>query len=507
MKKKIKIAILAVCISLFSIFALGACGDNGSGAAGGGEEPDELVMAFMTWVLPGDTQMIQDAMNEILIPRYNISVELLIMDAASYTQNIRLMLTAGEQVDVMNTIFAGYTHLQSQGFLLDLEADNLLQNHGAGITAAIGGQTILDGARIAGTLYGIPTNCDHAVGRGAVAIGSQFLEAIGYPLPYPNNDIIHISTGELEDILIQIHNQFPDLETFRPIIPGNINQFMSHDPLGNEPFGVLLDPLNDLTVSNLFTSQEFYEFISMIYRWNNNGFISMDAAADDTPVTALVAAGRLMGYMTGGKPGIVAQESGLCAQHMTIFQTGPDIMNANAAARFPWAIPYTTANPERAMTLLNAFYTDPELSNLLIWGIEGTHYEVQADGRIDFPAGLDAGSSGWHNGMAWNMPNQFISHVWVGDDLDLYDQLIEFNANALVSKAFGFIFDPASVVNEIAAVTNAYEELIVSLGLGMVDPASGIAQLNERLAAAGLYRIIEEKQAQLDYWAAAVGIN
>lgn len=494
-----------VWVSVFAIFSLSACGNDDGGTADDG--PDELVMAFMTWVLPSDTQMIQDAMNEILIPRYNMSVELLIMDAASYQQNIRLMLTAGEQVDIMNTIMAGYTHLQGQGFLLDLEANNLIQNFGAGIPDAVGGWEILNGARIAGTLYGVPTNCDHAVGRGAIAVGTQFLDAIGFDVPSPNNDIIHISVAELDSILMQINEAFPEMETFRPTMPGGITQFMSIDPLGAEPFGVLLDPVNDLTVSNLFTSQAFYDFISMMYRWNNHGFISLDAAADDTPVTALVSAGRLMSYMTGGKPGIVAQESGLCAQPMTIFQTGPDMMNANAAARFPWAIPFTTANPERAMTLLNAFYTCPELSNLLIWGIEGVHYEMQTDGRVDFPAGLDAGTSGWHNGMAWNMPNQFISHVWMGDDLDLYDQLIEFNANAQISRAFGFIFDPAPVQNEIAAVTNAYEELIVSLGMGMVNPTTGIAQLNERLTAAGLYRIIDEKQSQLDAWVIAVGMN
>ena len=502
MSKKVKVLIAIACLSLFTVFAFTACGDNGDS-----DGPDQLVMAFMTWVLPRDTQLIQDAMNEILIPRYNIEVELLIMDAASYQQNIRLMLTAGEQVDVMNTIMAGYTHLQGQGFLLDLEANNLLQNYGAGIPAAVGGWEILNGARIAGTLYGIPTNCDHAVGRGAVAIGAQFLEAIGFDVPNPNNDVVPISIAELNDILLQINAAFPNMETIRPVIPGNITQFMNIDPLGADPFGVLLDPLGPLTVSNLFTSQEFYSFINMVYGWNNNGFISLDAAADDTPVTALVSAGMLMGYLTGGKPGIVAQESGLCNQPMVIFQTGADVMNSNAAARFPWAIPFTTVDPTRAMTLMNAIYTCPELSNLLIWGIEGTHWELQPSGHIGFPAGLDAGSSGWHNGMGWNMPNQFISHVWVGDDLDLYDQLVRFNANALISSAFGFIFDPAPVQNEIAAVTNAYEELITSLGLGMVNPRAGIDELNSRLTAAGLYRIIEEKQRQLDAWAIAAGIN
>ena len=148
-------ALLPLVLALVLVLALTGCGGNGNDNQSANQtanqtanqnqeastpdpitpSPDgevhELVMSFMTWVLPGDTQQIQDAMNEILIPRYGISVELLIMDAASYQQNIRLMLTAGEQVDVMSTLFAGFVHLQSQGFLLDLEANNLLQNFSA----------------------------------------------------------------------------------------------------------------------------------------------------------------------------------------------------------------------------------------------------------------------------------------------------------------------------------------------------------------------------------------
>jgi len=492
-----------VALLIVAAFALTACNRD---SAGSDADVTQLVMAFMTWTLPGDTQVVQDAMNEILIPEYNIEVELLVMDSAAYQQNIRMMLTAGEQIDVMGSIMAGFTHLQQQGFLLDLEENNLLANYGSGIAAAVG-QEFLDGARVAGRLYGIPTNVDHAVGRGSFVVATQYLEAIGFPVPSPNNDIIPISIAEFENILHQINEAFPDIETIRPVMPGNLGHFLPHDPLGAEHFGVLLDPANSLVVENLFTSQMFYDFMRRMYNWNQAGFISADAGADTTPVVALTSAGRLAAYFTGGKPGIVAQESGLCAQPVTVFQTGPDFMNANAAARFPWVIPHTTTSPEKAMTLMNALYTNPAISNLLIWGVEGVHYEIQPDGRADFPQGLDAGTSGWFNGVAWSLPNQFISHVWMGDDLDLYDQLRYFNQNAIQSRAFGFIFDPTPVANEFAAVTNVFTELIPGLGLGQIDPTVGIPIMNDRMEAAGLYRIIAEKQAQLDAWAAATGAN
>lgn len=468
---------------------------------------ENLVMAMGFFVLPADVQLIQDAMNEILVPRYGINLELLVMDVASYNQNASLMLTSGDQIDVMSSLFVGYVSMHQQGFLMDLEENNLLANYGSGIIDALGGMELIDGARINGNLYGLPNNRDYAMGRGAFAVGTQYLEAIGYPLPNPNIDVIHISIDEFDDILSQIHVEFPDIETIRPLMPGNIVHYFPIDNVGAEPFGVLLDPANDLTVSNFFGSQLFRDYVDMAYSWNQRGFIGGDAATDETPVTALASAGRIMSYFTGGKPGIVAQESGLCAQPMTIFQTGIDFMASNAAAAFPWVIPYTTANPEKAMTLLNAIYTDPELSNLMIWGIEGVHYVVEPSGHITFAPGVDGSNSGWFINMAWAMPNQFIAHIWEGNDLNLPQQLMDFNASAVVSKAFGFIFDSTPVRNEIAAVTNVYEELMPSLGLGFVNPEEGIAQLVERMEAAGLNRIIAEKQSQIDAWALAAGVR
>ena len=501
---KLKLFLLTVVLSL-ALLAFTACGNGGAAGRGDGQVY-QLVLAMMTWTLPDDTQLIEDAMNEILIARYGIQIELLVMDSAAYQQNIRLMLTAGEQIDVMTSLMLTFPTLQQQGFLLDLEYNGLMATYGAGIPYAVG-REFLDGARIGGTLYGVPTNVDHAVGRGAFVVGTHFLEAIGFPVPYPNNDVIHISLSEFEDILHQINAAFPDVETIRPVIPGNLAHFMTHDPLGAGQFGVLLDPENSLVVENLFESQMFYDFVSMTRRWNQAGLIGADAGIDTTPVVALKQAGRIASYFTGGRPGIVRQESGLTAMPVTVFQTGPDLMHSNAAARFPWVIPYTTIRPELAMTLMNAIFTCPEISNILIWGIEGVHYEVQPSGHIDFPAGLDAASSGWHNGVNWAMPNQFITHVWAGDDLDLYDQFGVFNQNAVRSIAFGFVFNPENVQTEWTAVTNTFAELIPGLGFGHVDPAVGIPELNERLFAAGLQRIIDEKQAQLDKWAAAAGLR
>ena len=102
--------------------------------------------------------------------------------------------------------------------------------------------------------------------------------------------------------------------------------------------------------------------------------------------------------------------------------------------------------------------------------------------------------------MGWMMPNQFQTHVWEGNDPDLWTEMKEFNTNAKVSKASGFSFDSTNVANELTAVQNVYNEYQTSVEYGFVDPETGIAEMNDKMMTAGLQKIIDEKKAQLAAW-------
>ena len=80
---------------------------------------------------------------------------------------------------------------------------------------------------------------------------------------------------------------------------------------------------------------------------------------------------------------------------------------------------------------------------------------------------------------------------------------IRFNNEAIKSPALGFAFDSTKIATELTSVTNVYEEYQKSLEYGFVDPEVGIPEMLEKMNNAGLQKIIDEKQAQLDAWAAA----
>ena len=167
---------------------------------------------------------------------------------------------------------------------------------------------------------------------------------------------------------------------------------------------------------------------------------------------------------------------------------------------FRSTIPIATANPQAAMVLLNEFYTNPELADLIIYGIEGTHYEITEDGFLDASAGTSPDTYGTLN---WLYPNQFASTVPKGNSADLWERTAAFNEEARQSPASGFAFDSTGIATELTAVTNVYEEYQKSLEYGFVDPETAIPEMLEKMNSAGLQKIIEEKQTQLDAWAAS----
>lgn len=494
MKKKL--VALMLCAALLVSAVSGALAQSSG-------DVTKLVMMFMTWTgAPADTQAVQDAINAITVEKLGIEVDLQISDVGAYRQSVQLALSGGEQVDLLTTILLNYPSLVAQGYLSDLEENNLLTTYGAGIVSSVG-QAYIDACRVGGKLYGLPNNRDMAQGRGCAAVATEYLDGIGYQVPadQKNSEIVKISLDELNDIYARLHVQYPSLEVYRPV-KLSMQQFSNVDFLGGSSFGVLTDYGSSMDVVNLFDTDFYRAYCQRIYGYNQKGYISPDATTDTTAVTELVKAGTLMSYTTGGKPGIRQQETNMCGRPMTIFQTLDNYISSNAVAQFPWTIPINTVNAEKAMTLLNEFYTNPALANLLSWGIEGKHYKVLDTGLIDFADGVNAGNATWNPSVGWEMPNEYITYVWNGNALDLWKQLADFNTSAKKSLASGFTFDSTNTATELTAVQNVYDEYLMSLEYGFVDPATGIPEMNAKMMDAGLQKIIDDKATQLAAWAA-----
>ena len=465
-------------------------------------EYQKVVYAIYTWTgRPEGTERIQEAMNRILRGKLCLEIELLALDFSSYSQDIQLDLTSNdEQVDWFGGNVIGYSNCVNNRFCYDLNAGDLLKTYGPGIEELIPAK-YQDACKHAGHLYGLPPVKDYAITTAAIVIGREYLDAIGYRYEEDEKQEVPSTWEEIEEIYTKLRDAFPDKYVFA--VGGNqFAQGSIVDNIGNDWFGVLLDPTKDTTVVNLMESQEWMDMVSRMYRWNKLGFISPDALMDSTSSSAKIKSGTYMSMLAPSKPGYKSQISAECGREMIVFRLGQDIIKSTGVSAVVNCLNRESPDPVAAVQLMNELYTDPELSTLLVWGEEGIDYVTDPDGFIRFPDDLDPMNAEWYHTMNWEMPNQYICPVWVGDYPDLGSRIEEFNAQAETSLAMGFTFDNSAYSAEYAALQNIYDEYANQLLYGFLDPVSGTAEFNAKLKEAGLDRYIAEKQRQFDAWLA-----
>jgi putative aldouronate transport system substrate-binding protein len=155
---------------------------------------------------------------------------------------------------------------------------------------------------------------------------------------------------------------------------------------------------------------------------------------------------------------------------------------------------------EKAMEFLNLLNTDPALRNMVDSGIEGTHYNVSADGYIE-----NLPESKNYDMPTFALGNVMLTYLNPGDPADKWEQFKAYNDAGKPAILLGFNFDPTNVSSEIAAVQNAKEAFWAPLMTGTVDPDKYLPQAIKKLNDAGLGKILAEAQKQIDAWKAANG--
>lgn len=496
------IFLLALCVTILA--AMAGCGSSAAGSASGetetesfGADETTLVIAYpLRNGVPEDNDLVEGAINEIVQPKLGVKIRLLPIALSDYSAEIQMMLSSGEKLDAFvirgddfNTYLAG-------DMLMDLT--DLLETDGQGIRDAVGGD-FLSAGEINGRLYAVTTNRDLAVGWGGLMCRTDIMREVGYTA-----EDIH-TLDDLDGLFAAVHKRYPEMICVTANTAGeSLHVQLGHtvDPLG-DGFGVLQNyGFESLEVVDEFETDEYREYCEHMRRWYKAGYISPDIVSGSESGNAMVKDGFAFSYVEGIKPGIQNQESRLAGMDLTPIQVGENATYTSIPAMYMWAIPYSADAPELSMRYLNEQYTNAEIMNLLAWGIEGVHYDRTSDGHITRAASLGGNESGYSPEAGWLFGNQFLTHVWEGDDLNLYDRLKEFNGTTRKSLAFGFTFDNSSVIAECAAVENVYDQYKMGLECGLIDPATGIPEMVQAMKNAGLDRILEEKQAQLDAWVA-----
>lgn len=467
------------------------------------EEETEIVFAMMTSGMYTDEglQMVADAVNEITVANDNVRVNFEPISIANYDNQVSMMMAGGEQLDVMG--FLGtYSNLVAKNQLMDLSP--YMDTYGQGIREAVGDE-FLKATTNNGKLYAIPNN------NGKAAVLNVFLRT---DVIEDNNisldGLYQASTwDEYMEVLDEVGNIFAQMKAAEPDMActssmGNSLLFTTclpqFDKL-NDNYGVLMD--GETTVVNYYESDEYAELVGIAHDWYEKGYVLQDAATTTEAQNTYFQAGVVMGGFVTGEEGQAEQITNATGVDVTCVKLLEPTISTTDVNGIGFGIAATSKLPEASMLWLNEMYTNPDVVNLLDWGVEGVHYELQDDGTIDYPEGVDATTTTYGLNQDWYFGNQFLSHIFgKGRDTTIYSRLEENNKTANFSPAMGFSYDSTPVRNELTELSNVQSEFAPGLETGTTDPATELPRFLEALQNAGIDKVIEEKQTQLDAWLA-----
>ncbi|MFE5323050.1 ABC transporter substrate-binding protein [Paenibacillus sp. NPDC056579] len=497
MIKRMCYPLLAILLTASILIA--GCSDSGAPAGKTATEPGGSALApyELSILFYGsnqkDLKLVEEEISKITKQKINATVKLNRIEPAAWEQQRILMLAGNEKVDLLFTGEKEFVTEVTQRQLLPL--DDLLKKHGQDIIKAFEPE-VLAASKINGKTYAVPSIRDFASYSGML-VRTDLLTKY-------NLDVSKVKTlDDMDPIFDTIKKNEPNVTVLGKASAGASIAYTpiitTVDTLGDS-IGVL-SSLDNLKVVNMYETPEYIKLVKTMRRWFNAGYIAKDAATSTQTGRDYIQANVGFAVMSKGKPGINTQTSQRIGVPLTDVRFSQPKTDTVAITNAMFGISANTKDQDRAMMMLNLMYSDKDIVNLLHWGIEGKHYVKNANQTIDFPPGVDASKSGYNLRQGWMFGNQLLSYPWATDDPQIWSQMAEFNKGSKKSAALGFMYNPDPVKTEIAAINNVVKQYAMGLETGTSDPDENLPKFNAALKAAGIDKVIAEKQKQLDEWA------
>lgn len=364
-----------------------------------------------------------------------------------------------------------------------LELGSYLSDNGQALFNAIDSR-FWDGVTVNGGIYGVPTNKE-------LATPIQFLFSQSLIDKY-GFDVSACTTLEsLEPMLEVIAANEPDcIPLFFDSSQIDILSIYGYTYLAGDSLPLVMrsdDPT--CQILSLYDTPEAEHLFSTLHRYYQAGYINADASLrtsfsrySDEQVFCRLASGgpdsSTSFSVDFGYP-ILAIQASLPVVTSASAQGGIMVVNAQ------------TEHPAEALAFLNAVNTDPDVRNLLNYGIEGVHYQLTTDDQVSI-------ISQNYRGVPYTQGNWFILKTAVGERLDKWDVYRAFNESAVTSPLLGFTLDDTTCQTAYHAVSRVYKKYRIPLLTGTVDPEIYLPQLRYELQKAGIALLSEKLQTQIN---------
>lgn len=461
----------------------------------------------------------------------NTTVEFIDVPFEEYSEKFSQVLASGEGVDLAWT---GWLINKPQniadGNLMPL--DDLLAEYGQGIVDILG-ENVVEIHRNAddGKLYYLPS-WQGLVGdrRGWLVVteiaelaGDTWIEDTEAALNKWRNNYSE-GTEAFQAVLDQATKYLAaakeagklgaGINTGRVFGWSMYNGTRSNPGVGGSEIGIPFED-NTFTVIDGVASEHYKLYAKTMADWYKEGYIRSDIMSVDTSTLTMPKNGEITDttyvfscdlYLTEADQEAAIADAGMDMTYLPIEENAYLILGGDTS----YAIPYCADEPERAMMVLNAIYSQPDLYNTLIYGIEGEDYTKNADGTITTsyvgasPTADD--SYGIQRWIIGSCKNALINN---GTDPNYYADLEALEETARVNPFLNFTFDRTNVEGICASILNVYYEYGPQIDNGVAGD-NWEELYNNYMAArkdAGIEELVTEFQNQLNAYIEANNIT
>lgn len=459
----------------------------------------------------------------------NTTVEFIDVPFEEYSEKFSQVLASGEGVDLAWT---GWLINKPQniadGNLMPL--DDLLAEYGQGIVDILGENVVEIHRNADGNIYYLPSWQGLCGERRGWLVVTEIAELAG-----------DTWIEDTEAALNKWRNNYSGIEDFQAVLDqatkylaaakeaGKLgagintgrafgwsmyNGMYSFLGVGGAEIGITYCD-GTFTVKDGVAGEHYKLYAKTMADWYKEGYIRSDIMSVDTSTLTTPKNGEITDttyvfscdpYLTEADQEAAIADAGMDMTYLPIEENAYLILGGDTS----YAIPYCADEPERAMMVLNAIYSQPDLYNTLIYGIEGEDYTKNADGTITTsyvgasPTADD--SYGIQRWIIGSCKNALINN---GTDPNYYADLEALEETARVNPFLNFTFDRTNVEGICASILNVYYEYGPQIDNGVAGD-NWEELYNNYMAArkdAGIEELVTEFQNQLNAYIEANNIT
>lgn len=502
---------MAMLLSAAMVTGMAACSGSGSsdggansGSVGSGSGPDLSEHVVLTMYCIGDEGGIHaqehlDKINEMLTEKLNCELKPVMVSWGDYRKKLPMVWASGEAYDLTFAAnWSGYYTEGAKGAFMDIT--DLLPEYAPTIYASMEESGVIDTLKIDDKLYMVPTNLPDY---------TTFIYNYREDLRKKYNCPEIVDDETLEIYLQAIKDNEPGMQPFGAngtdamAFQTFLNEQDWSRPLDNSVGFFVYDLKDPTKVFNVVDTPEYEEFVKKMRSYYEKGYVSQSIMANTDQPKDMFTAGKAGTYLSNfSNSNAVYLDAKNNHPDWEIGYYSSDLASGNVESTAPanngMAIGAYSKNPERALMFLELMYTDRELYNLMMYGIEGVTYEWdEATGTKWAPEGVDPAELALKN-MGMGLTNVEFE-LTSKDDSPVLTEMKnnEYAACALVPELSGFNMNQDPIAAELAALKAVQDEYKIVLDKGAVDAEEGLATLREKMKEAGADKVMEEINAQI----------